>query len=391
MEEADVLVVGCGLTGSVIARCLAEEGKNVHILEDHIGGNLYDYRDHNGLLLQKYGPHAFFTDDVRIKSYVERFVPVKEYYVDYRTSINGKMFPMPFNFRAIDMLYPPEKADKLKAELLEAFPGRETVSVAEIVAQGGIISEYGKFMYENEYRLYTSKQWGQPIENVSPSVFGRVPVYLSYKENYQAQKYQFVPAGGFTDMFRKMLDHPGITYTVGVDTLEHLKADEEQGAVTWMGKEIHIPVIYTGTLDELFGYKYGQLPYRSLEFVWKEFPLESVQEAAVVAWPQAEKVTRVTEYTKLPPQRSAGQKKTVIAVEIPFEYDRNRPFGNEPYYPIVNEEAQELYGRYRHDADMIGNLFPAGRLADYKYYNMDHAIQRAWDVAELVLQKYPCQ
>lgn len=393
MKDLNVLVVGCGLTGSVIARCLAEEGKSVMLLErrDHIGGNLYDYRNSDGVLLQKYGPHTFFTDDVQIRDYIERFVPVKDYYVDCRTMINGKTFPMPFNFRAIDMLYPQEKADDLKGRLLEAFPERDTVSVAEIVeCRDELISGYGRFMYENEYSLYTSKQWGRPIESISPAVFGRVPVYLSYKEDYEAQKYQFVPAKGFTDMIQKMLDHPGITYRLGTDALEHLRVDKERGAVTWMENEIDIPVVYTGALDELLGYKYGQLPYRSLEFVWKELPVESAQAAALVAWPQEETVTRVTEYTKLPPQKIKGRKKTVIAVEIPFEYDRKRPFGNEPYYPIVNAEAQGMYELYKRDADAVANLFPAGRLADYKYYNMDHAIRRAWDVAECVLQKYPC-
>lgn len=386
----DCLVVGCGLSGVTIARALAEKGLKVQIIErrEHIGGNLYDYHSEDGILLQKYGPHAFFTNDVGIQHYIERFGPVREFCADCATMINGRPYPMPFNFRAIDLLYEPEKAEKLKARLKAAFPGQDIVSVAELVRHSdALISEYGRFMYENEYKLYTAKQWGRPIESISPAVFERVPVYLSYRVGYQAHPYQFLPVAGFTDMIQKMLEHPNLRCELQVDALKFLTLDQENGEIGWAGEKLGCPVVYTGALDELFEYRYGQLPYRSLEFIWKKIPAKSAQETALVAWPQESTVTRTTEYTKFPPQDLPGKEETVIAIEIPFEYDRDRPFGNEPYYPVANEQTQELYALYKREADRLPNLFPAGRLADYKYYNMDHAIRRAWNVADEILRR----
>lgn len=385
----DCLIIGCGLSGIVIARTLAEQGKRVHIVErrGHIGGNMYDYRNEDGILVQKYGPHSFFTEHREVREYLEQYMPMRDSYLEYVTMINGQSLPMPFNFKAIDMLYDREKAQTLKEHLLKAFPGQETVPVAALVGHDdGVIAQYGRFMYEKEYRLYTAKQWGRPIESVSPAVFGRVPVYLSYKREYEPHAYQFVPVEGFTRLAEAMLDHPNITYQLEQDALEHLSVCEQTHTLSWDGQELSCPVVYTGSLDALFKYKYGELPYRSLEFIWKTLPVESAQPTPIVAWPQAEKVTRVTEYTKLPPQKISG--KTVIAIEIPFEYDRSKPFGNEPYYPIANDETHAMYEKYRHDAAQFPNLYPAGRLADYKYFNMDQALLRAQQVAGQIAERF---
>lgn len=383
----DCLIVGCGLTGLTAARTLAEQGKKVHIVErrDHVGGNIFDFRNQDGLLIQKYGPHSFFTDKKEIRDYIEQFSPVVDCFPEYVTMINGQALPMPFNFKAIDMLYEREKAEELKKRLLEAFPGKETVPVAQLVDHtDGLIAEYGRFMYENEYRLYTAKQWGRPIESISPAVFGRVPVYLSYKKEYQYQPYQFVPENGFTDLAQRMLDHRNISYELNCEALTHLRPDYGEKKLLWDGKRIDCPVIFTGALDELFEYRFGRLPYRSLEFIWKV--TDAVDgPAAISAWPQAEKVTRVTDYSKLPMQKTASGK-TVVAVELPFEYDPNKPFGNEPYYPINNDQTRKLYDSYRLVAEEYPDLFPAGRLAEYRYYNMDHAILCAKKVAREVAE-----
>lgn len=385
----DCLIIGCGLSGIVIARTLAEQGKRVHIVErrGHIGGNIYDYRNEDGILVQKYGPHSFFTEHREVREYLEQFAPMQDSYLEYLTMINDQALPMPFNFKAIDMLYNREEAETLKSHLLKAFPGQETVPVAALVDHDdGVIAQYGQFMYENEYRLYTAKQWGRPIENVSSAIFGRVPVYLSYKKEYQPHEYQFIPVEGFSRLAERMLDHPNITYRLGQDALEYLSVQEQIHTLSWNGQRLRCPVVYTGSLDELFKFEYGELPYRSLEFIWKTLLVESAQSTPVVAWPQAEKVSRVTEYTKLPPQKAAG--KTVVAIEIPFEYDRSKPFGNEPYYPISNDETLTLYEKYRRKAKQFPDLYLAGRLADYKYYNMDDAILRAQQVAAQVVEHF---
>lgn len=385
----DCLIIGCGLSGIVIARTLAEQGKRVHIVErrGHIGGNIYDYRNEDGILVQKYGPHSFFTEHREIREYLEQYAPMQDCYLEYVTMINGQALPMPFNFKAIDMLYKREAAEALKAHLLRAFPGQETVPVAALVDHDDeVIAKYGRFIYENEYRLYTAKQWGRPIESVSPAVFGRVPVYLSYKKEYEPHTHQFVPTKGFSSLAEKMLDHPNITYKLGQDALQHLSMLEHTHALSWDGLELSCPVVYTGALDELFKYEYGELPYRSLEFIWKTLPVESALPTPIVAYPQAEKVTRVTEYTKLPPQKAAG--KTVVAIEISFEYDRSKPFGNEPYYPIANDETRALYEKYQRKAKQFPDLYLAGRLADYKYYNMDDTILRAQQVAARINEHF---
>ena len=383
----DCIIVGSGICGSVAARELAERGKQVLILErrGHIGGNVYDYTDESGFLVQKYGPHCFFTNRAEIKEYIERFTETVDCFVKCKTVIDGQRIPMPFNFRSIDMIYGQGAAEELKRKLTDEFPDREIVHVTELLnSENPDISRYGRYMYENEYKLYSSKQWGRPIENISPDVFKRVPVYLSYRESYQSHQYQFLAKDGFTDLIRRILDHPNIEVRLNTDFLDGLELNEENGTICLKGRKITCPVLYTGEPDALFRFKYGTLPYRSLEFVWKTLDVESYQDTEIAAFPQADKVTRVTEYSKLPRQARDG--KTVISIEIPFEYDRSAPFGNEPYYPIINDENLGLYMKYRDEAAKYPLLYLAGRLADYRYYNMDDVILRARETADLIAE-----
>lgn len=386
----DIVIVGCGLSGMVVARKFADLGKKVLIIErrNHIGGNLYDRIDHNGFLVQEYGPHCFFTNDPSIEPYIQRFADTEECFVECKTMINGKALSMPFNFETIDLLYNKEDAFKLKTILREYFKGKEIVAVTDLLySKNPKIVEYGNFMYENEYKLYSAKQWGRNIEEISPEVFKRVPVYLSYKKEYQSHAYQFLPVGGFTKLAENMVNDDNIEIMLNYDALSNNRLIIEKGkAFMHINDQIYDgPILFTGELDALFNYKYGCLPYRSLEFIWKVFERNSYQDTAIVAYPQADKITRITEYKKLPNQMING--KTVISIEIPFEYDANSPVGNEPYYPIKNEENDLLYTKYYDLAKSIENLFFCGRLADYKYYNMDMVILRAWEIAEKMLQK----
>lgn len=384
----DCIVVGSGLCGITAARKLAETGKKVLIVEkrSHPGGNIYDFYNNDGVLVQKYGPHSFFTNNQEIKNFIESFVQTNDSFVECQTIINQKAIPMPFNFASIDLLYAPSNADKLKQKLKIAFDKREFISVTELLENSDpMIHEYGVFMYENEYRLYTAKQWGRPLESIDPSIFNRVPVYLSYQKSYQKHPYQFIPQHGFTDLVHKIVSHDNIILSLNNNALDHLMFSND-GAIFWDKKKINCPVLFTGPLDELFKYKYGILPYRSLEFIWKTFNVESYQDTAIVAYPQADKITRVTEYTKLPPQKIKG--KTVVAVEIPFEYTPNAPFGNEPYYPVLTENSQKTFCKYVNESKKYSNLYTAGRLADFRYYNMDDAILRGWDIAKTIQEKF---
>lgn len=373
----DYLIIGCGLSGAVIARTLAERGKKVVIWErrNHIGGNMYDYRDSHGFLVQKYGPHTFHTNDKKLYEYMLQFENWHEQRLICGASWGGRFSPSPFNFTTIDMFYPENLAQLLKEKLKTAFPGRELVPVMEVLKnEDKDIRRYGEFLFQNDYAPYTAKQWNVSPEEIDPSVLARVPVRMSYRDGYFEDAYQVMPDHSFAAFFENLLNHPNIHIHLGIEALGHLQPRD--GNLWLDGQVCPVPVIYTGALDELFGCVYGRLPYRSLRFEWKYTEEDSYQPAPVVAYPQAEGYTRITEYKKLPVQQGKGSS---YALEYPQPYTPET--GAEPYYPVLTQASQELYGRYKAVAEGVRNLIYCGRLADFKYYNMDQALVRALDVA----------
>lgn len=384
MEEA--LIIGAGLSGAVIARCLAEKGTRISILErrDHIAGNMYDYRDNHGFLVQKYGPHTFHTKEKYLFDYMCRFEDWQEYKLTCGAVWDGKYTPTPFNFTTIDTFYPREKADELKAYLQQAFPGRKTATVVEVLENNNpLIREYAEFLFQNDYAPYTAKQWGILPGEIDPSVLKRVPLRFSYDEGYFDDCYQVMPIHSFTHFFENLLNHSNIKVHLSVNALEHLSIDGNK--LRWNGAFLSEPVVYTGPIDELFQFQYGRLPYRSLRFEWKYSDQDSIQKAPVVAYPQEAEYTRITEYKKLPIQVRRGSS---YAVEYPIPYQSDKEI--EPYYPVLTRKSQEQYNRYQKLAANIPNLFCCGRLGDFKYYNMDQALDRALSVAEEILSKEMC-
>lgn len=369
----DALVVGCGLTGSVIARCMAERGKHVEIWErrDHIGGNMYDYVDEHGFLVQKYGPHTFHTNKKFLYDYMCRFEQWQDYKLTCGAVWDGKYTPTPFNFSTIDTFFPEKKAKLLKEKLKAAYAGREFATVVEVLEHPDPdIRGYAEYLFQNDYAPYTAKQWGVSPAEIDPSVLKRVPLRFSYGEGYFDDSYQVMPIHSFTRFFENLLGHPNITVKLGVNALDRLSVSSD--SLLLDGVNTTIPVIYTGALDELFGHIYGRLPYRSLRFEWKYTERDSVQLAPVVAYPQEKDYTRITEYKKLPAQNRPGSS---YAVEYPLPYQDGTYM--EPYYPILTEASQKQYAQYRELADRIPSLIPCGRLADFKYYNMDQALEAA--------------
>lgn len=372
----DALVVGCGLTGSVIARHLAEQGKQVEIWErrDHIGGNMYDYIDSHGFLVQQYGPHTFHTKKKELYDYMCQFEQWQDYRLTCGAIWDNTYTPTPFNFTTIDTFYPADKAQRLKEKLAQAFPGRETATVVEVLEHSDPeIRSYAEFLFQNDYAPYTAKQWGVSPSEIAPSVLKRVPLRFSYAEGYFDDPFQVMPIHSFTSFFENLLRHPNIHIKLGVDALEHLIVRDNQILVD--GEPITIPIIYTGTLDELFACVYGALPYRSLRFDWKYTEANSLQPAPVVAYPQEKGYTRITEYKKLPVQENPGSS---YAVEYSLPYREGEKM--EPYYPVLTEKSQLQYTKYAELARQISNLIPCGRLADFKYYNMDQALEQALKV-----------
>lgn len=376
--DAECLVIGCGLSGAVIARNMAEQGKRVAIWErrDHIGGNMYDYVDEHGFLVQKYGPHTFHTKEKALYDYMRRFETWQDYKLTCGAVWDGEYTPTPFNFTTIDTFYPPQQAFLLKEKLVKAFEGRETATVIEVLKHPDKdIRSYAEFLFQNDYAPYTAKQWGVSPSEIDPGVLKRVPLRFSHEEGYFDDPYQVMPEHSFTRFFENLLHHPNIKVVLRKDALAHLRI--EANKILLDDEPIDFPVVYTGALDELFDCVYGRLPYRSLRFEWKYEEIESLQDAPVVAYPQEKDYTRITEYKKLPVQDKPG---TSYAVEYPLPYREGEKL--EPYYPVLTEKSQAQFAQYQALAQQIPNLICCGRLADFKYYNMDQALARALEVCE---------
>lgn len=379
----DSVVVGAGFCGSVIARFLAEEmNKKVLVVErrNHIAGNMYDFKDENDILTQQYGPHTFHTNKKEIYDYINRFGEWIPYELRCMACIDGKFTPSPFNFQTIDDFYSEEEAKEIKEHIKEYYKDQDKTTIVEMLnCSDDVIRKYANFLYEKDYSLYTAKQWGISPEDIDISVLNRVPVLFSYKEGYFEDTYQVMPKYGFTKFFENMLNHPNITIQLETDAVEYIKLDIENKKITFGEESPDVPIIYTGPLDQLLSYKYGILPYRSLRFEYKTLNMKSFQDAPVVAYPQAKDYTRITEYTKIPIQ---DKDITKIAIEYPLQYNLGE--NTEPYYPILTTENIVSYNKYKSELENIDNLFICGRLAEFKYYNMDQALERALSMCDII-------
>lgn len=345
----DYLIVGAGFAGSVLAERLAADGNKKVLICDkrnHIGGNAYDHYNDSGILVHKYGPHIFHTNSTEVFEYLSRFTEWRPYEHRVRANVDGMTLPIPINLDTINGLY---GMDLDSAGLTDFF-----ASLAESVgkintSEDVVVSKIGRELYEKFFRGYTRKQWGLDPSELDASVIGRVPVRTNRDDRYFTDIYQVMPLHGYTRMFERMLDHPNIKILLNADYREIVK---------------DIPfreMIYTGPIDEFFDYKLGKLPYRSLEFRHETVDREFYQAAPVINFPNHQAYTRITEFKHLTGQ---NHPKTSIVFELP------RAEGD-PYYPVPRKQNAELYSRYKELADATANVHFVGRLATYKYYNMD--------------------
>ena len=391
----DYVIVGAGLAGGVIARKLAEKDKKVLIIErrEHIAGNTYDFLNEHGIRAQMYGPHVLHTNSDEVYSFITQFCEPIEYKTKCEAVIDGKNTPVPFNFKTIDQFYSEAGAELLKKDLSELYQSRSTVSIVEMLnARYDSVKNFAEFLFDKDYKPYTAKQWGIPPSEIDPSVLKRVPIILSYNDTYFTDKYEFIPKDGFTSLYEKIVNHPNIKVKLNEDALTHIQFDLEKHRILFDNEEVNI--VYTGAIDELFNYKFGTLPYRSLHFDFKSVQTDSFQNVAIIAYPQVKDYTRITEYTKMPYQDGKGW--TCVAYEYPVKYTKDNENGieptqnsetHEPYYPVLTEESKAMYEKYKDYAKEFQNLTLVGRLAEFKYYNMDQVILSALEVAEKLDKK----
>lgn len=354
------VVVGAGISGLTIAERIANElGEKVLVIEKrgHIGGNCYDYYDKDGILIHKYGPHIFHTVHKKVYSYLSQFTDWNDYQHRVLTYVDGNLLPMPICARTINMLYNLNlSTSEVKGFLESVADGDREIQSSEDV----VISKAGEYIYEKFFKNYTKKQWDIYPGELDPSVISRVPVRNNTDERYFTDQYQGMPAAGYTYMFENMVQCDKIKLLLNTDykeVIDDIKYDQ---------------LIYTGPIDYFYNYEFGELKYRSIDVAFETKDTNDYQSASVVNYPNDYDFTRITEYTKL-----TGQKhdKTVISKEYPT-------WDGEPYYPVPIPEQKALYEKYKERAEADKKTLFAGRLAEYKYYNMDAVVLAALELFE---------
>ena len=382
----NIVVVGAGFSGAVIARSIAEDfDLPVTLVEkrNHIAGNMYDEKDEHGILVQRYGPHVVVTNRWNIIEYLSRFSEMYPFTVRELSYIDGKYIRLPFNFESVQQLIGCKKAEILIGKLRNRFAGRDRVPVLDLAQdKDEDISYFGTLLFEKSYRTYCAKQWDVPVESLDKSIMDRVPMAMGYDERYMNKDFQYLPKYGFTKMFENMLDHQNISVELGVDALERINFDENSKRVFYNGEPLKL-LVFTGPIDELLGSKYGELPYRSLDIKYEWQNEQRIYPESIISFPQADGYTRKTEYKFLMYDNSEVRGSTV-ATEYPTAYVKNGH--NAPFYPVITDENRARYEKYRMEIESYKNIFLCGRLAEFKYYNMDDCIIRAFSVFNEIKQ-----
>lgn len=316
-------IVGSGIVGCVIAHELAEKGAQIVVWErrNHTGGNLYDFTDEHGIHVHMYGPHIFHTKIERVWEYISKYCELEEYNLVCGSVMDGKCVPTSFDFESVDTFFP-EEAEIIKEHIKKVFGDQKSATVLEMLDCGDeYVQKFAQYLYDKDYAPYTAKQWGISPEKVDRQIFKRVPILFSYGSKYFDDPHQAMPVKGYTELIGNLLNHANITVNTETEALDHISIINNQIFID--GNKADGTVIYTGPIDELFGCKYGKLPYRSLRFEWMYEDKESFQDMPVVAYPQAEGFTRITEYKKLPYQDVKG---TTYAVEYPLPYIKGESY-----------------------------------------------------------------
>ena len=368
----DWLIVGAGFTGAVVAERLARGlDQSVLVIDqrDHVGGNAHDRRDAGGRLIHPYGPHVFHTNSARIFDYLSRFTAWRPYAHRVQGQVDGRQVPLPFNLDSIEQLFPAAMAERMTQALVQRFGFGARPSIHDLRQAGDDpdLRRLGDYVFDKVFAGYTAKHWGLPVEALDASVTARVPIAISRDDRYFVDRHQAMPRDGYGALFERMLDHPNIHVSLSTDM-----GQVEPGRFGRM--------VYCGALDDYFGQSAGALPYRSLRFDHQVVAVEEGLPVGTVNYPNEFDFTRVTDFRHLTGERAET---THLLTEYPIAHT---PGVTEPFYPVPTDASRTLADRYRAMARALeGRVWFAGRLADYRYYNMDQAVGRGLSLVEKAL------
>src|SRR5690606_33893232 len=363
----DYLIVGAGFAGSVLAERLASKAnKKVLIIDkrNHIAGNAYDHYDEAGILVHKYGPHIFHTNSKVVFDYLSQFTAWRNYQHRVLANIDGQLLPIPINLNTINQMY---GLNLNSDEVIDFFEKRAEKKNNILTSEDVVVNSVGRELYEKFFRGYTQKQWGLDPSELNASVTARVPTRTNKDNRYFTDTYQAMPLHGYTKMFEKMLDHPNIHIMLNTDYKDILEEINYQR------------LIFTGPIDEFFDYRFGRLPYRSINFKFETLDQEQFQQTGTINYPNDYAFTRITEFKHLSGQR---HHKTSIVYEFPTSE-------GDPYYPIPQPENAALYKKYQTLAAQTEDVYFVGRLGTYKYYNMDQVVAQSLATFNQIQSKMP--
>lgn len=368
----DYIICGCGYAGAVSANILASKyNKKVLIIEkrDHIGGNCFDYKDENNILIHKYGPHLFHTSNKNVWDFLSNFSQWNKYEHKVLCSINGQNIPIPFNFNTIEKVFQEDLAKKLVAKLLLKYELNSKIPILELKkSEDEELTFLADFIYEKVFVNYTAKQWNKKPSELDSAVTARVPIFIGRDDRYFDDIYQAVPNQGYTKLFENLLNHSNIELRLNSEFKNDVQIRDDK--FYFENKEFLGKIIYTGMIDQLFEYKFEELPYRSVNMEFETINKEYFQEATTINYPNEHNFTRITEFKHI---HHVSSNNTTILKEYPTEYLRGK---NTAYYPIFTLENQEKYNKYLEYSKKFKNLFLIGRLAEYKYYDMDDIVEK---------------
>ncbi|MBY4796964.1 UDP-galactopyranose mutase [Collinsella sp. AGMB00827] len=383
-HKYDMIVVGAGFAGSVCARRIAEGlGIHVAVLErrGHVAGNAYDCVNEAGIRVHVFGPHVYHTKSQRVDSFLSRFTEWTDYRHRVLADVHGVLMPVPFNRQSLQLAFGPARAERLFDKLVATFGKDVTVPILELRdTNDPDLAEVADYVFENIFYHYSVKQWGKTPDELDPVVLDRVPILIGECDLYYPEaRFQGLPCDGYTAMFERMLHHDLIDVFCDVDARDLISFEETR--TLFANEPYGGEIIYTGPLDELFGFEFGVLPYRSLELGVETLDQDRFQPVGTINYTVSEAFTRITEFKILTEQDVPG--KTTIMREYSRPWSPSS--GQIPYYAVIDRESRALYDRYLERVRELTNFHPVGRLAEYRYYDMDAVTESALELSDEII------